>query len=304
MSRGASTVPPHELLTPAAPPCCPCAPRAADPAWRRAADGGHPRRRQLHSVCAVPRRRRRRARLASQVAGGGHGGPRGHPAPGQHPLCVSGAGGGAGGAGGDVVLCVQRPHHRCGGGAQPGAGRVCGAGPLLSSPPGTRPVHPAALRRAGPPGEQQQKGRRRKPPAAPRSPAGAKRCTCCKAPHPPHPPHSPQAAGLPSLKLDVRTVRAWTMAGRVADNFQAGPAFLAGDAAHVVPPSGARSSSLAAAPVAPAAAAGALGLRCSCPRLPRRPPRARGPCTRAPVPPLLHTNTFSPPSIFLIVLGG
>jgi putative polyketide hydroxylase len=41
------------------------------------------------------------------------------------------------------------------------------------------------------------------------------------------------------LLLQVRTVRPWTMAGRVAAAYSAGRAFLVGDAAHAFPPSGA-----------------------------------------------------------------
>ena len=44
-------------------------------------------------------------------------------------------------------------------------------------------------------------------------------------------------AALPGLQL--REVRAWTMAARLAERYQEGRVLLAGDAAHVVPPSGA-----------------------------------------------------------------
>lgn len=48
-----------------------------------------------------------------------------------------------------------------------------------------------------------------------------------------------QVAKRPDLELEVRTVRPWTMAGRVAHTYQQGRAFLVGDAAHAFPPSGA-----------------------------------------------------------------
>lgn len=48
-----------------------------------------------------------------------------------------------------------------------------------------------------------------------------------------------RVAGLPRLALDVRTIRPWTMSGKVAGSYQRGRVFLAGDAAHHFPPSGA-----------------------------------------------------------------
>ncbi|WP_034517048.1 FAD-dependent monooxygenase [Actinomadura rifamycini] len=47
------------------------------------------------------------------------------------------------------------------------------------------------------------------------------------------------AAGVPDLPVRVDGVLPWVSAGRVADAFAAGRAFLVGDAAHVMPPSGA-----------------------------------------------------------------
>ncbi len=52
------------------------------------------------------------------------------------------------------------------------------------------------------------------------------------------------------VEAEVRTIRPWTMAGRVAHTYRAGRAFLVGDAAHAFPPSGERRP-----PIAPAAAA-------------------------------------------------
>lgn len=40
-------------------------------------------------------------------------------------------------------------------------------------------------------------------------------------------------------KLQVKTIRPWTMSGRVASSYQKGRVFLVGDAAHHFPPSGA-----------------------------------------------------------------
>ena len=48
-----------------------------------------------------------------------------------------------------------------------------------------------------------------------------------------------QVARQADLALQVRTIRAWTMAGRVAHAYSSGRAFLVGDAAHAFPPSGA-----------------------------------------------------------------
>ncbi|DBA95796.1 TPA: hypothetical protein ACH3X1_001346 [Trebouxia sp. C0004] len=48
-----------------------------------------------------------------------------------------------------------------------------------------------------------------------------------------------KAAGLPNLELDVRTVKTWNMSAQVAQRFQEGRVFLAGDAAHRFPPAGA-----------------------------------------------------------------
>jgi putative polyketide hydroxylase len=47
------------------------------------------------------------------------------------------------------------------------------------------------------------------------------------------------AAGLPELDVEIVQVLEWEAAGRVADTYRHGRAFLAGDAAHVMPPSGA-----------------------------------------------------------------
>lgn len=47
------------------------------------------------------------------------------------------------------------------------------------------------------------------------------------------------AAGVENLCLEVKQVRPWTMGAKVADTYVDGHAVLAGDAAHVVPPSGA-----------------------------------------------------------------
>lgn len=47
------------------------------------------------------------------------------------------------------------------------------------------------------------------------------------------------AAGIPELDVEIVQVLEWESAGRVADTYRHGRAFLAGDAAHVMPPSGA-----------------------------------------------------------------
>jgi putative polyketide hydroxylase len=47
------------------------------------------------------------------------------------------------------------------------------------------------------------------------------------------------AAGIPDLDVEIVQVLEWEAAGRVADTYRHGRAFLAGDAAHVMPPSGA-----------------------------------------------------------------
>jgi len=47
------------------------------------------------------------------------------------------------------------------------------------------------------------------------------------------------AAGLPDLELEIIDVLPWEAAGRTASSFRAGPVFLVGDAAHVMPPTGA-----------------------------------------------------------------
>ena len=46
------------------------------------------------------------------------------------------------------------------------------------------------------------------------------------------------AAGLPALAVDVLSVLPWAMAAQTTQRFQAGRVFLAGDAAHLIPPVG------------------------------------------------------------------
>jgi putative polyketide hydroxylase len=46
------------------------------------------------------------------------------------------------------------------------------------------------------------------------------------------------AAGLPDLAVRVRSVLPWAMAAQTAERFRAGSVFLAGDAAHLIPPVG------------------------------------------------------------------
>jgi putative polyketide hydroxylase len=48
-----------------------------------------------------------------------------------------------------------------------------------------------------------------------------------------------QAIGVPDLPVEILSVLPWEMAAGVADTFRVGNVFLAGDAAHVVPPTGA-----------------------------------------------------------------
>jgi putative polyketide hydroxylase len=50
------------------------------------------------------------------------------------------------------------------------------------------------------------------------------------------------ATGLPGAEVTIRGAVPWESAGRVADRFSAGRVFLAGDSAHVMPPSGAYGS--------------------------------------------------------------
>ncbi|MBO0780587.1 MAG: FAD-dependent monooxygenase [Ktedonobacteraceae bacterium] len=47
------------------------------------------------------------------------------------------------------------------------------------------------------------------------------------------------AMGVPDLRVEILGTRTWEMADRLADHFQQGSVFLAGDAAHVMPPTGA-----------------------------------------------------------------
>ncbi|HEY7909443.1 MAG TPA: FAD-dependent monooxygenase [Thermomicrobiales bacterium] len=46
------------------------------------------------------------------------------------------------------------------------------------------------------------------------------------------------AVGVPDLPVEILSVLPWQVAARLADRFQEGRVFLAGDAAHVVPPTG------------------------------------------------------------------
>jgi 2-polyprenyl-6-methoxyphenol hydroxylase-like FAD-dependent oxidoreductase len=47
-----------------------------------------------------------------------------------------------------------------------------------------------------------------------------------------------QGAGVPDLDVEILGVAPWTAAAQVAQRFRAGPVFLAGDAAHHMPPTG------------------------------------------------------------------
>jgi len=46
------------------------------------------------------------------------------------------------------------------------------------------------------------------------------------------------ALGMPEIEVRIRNVSSWEMSSRVADQFQKGRVFLAGDAAHTMPPTG------------------------------------------------------------------
>src|SRR5581483_4051454 len=46
------------------------------------------------------------------------------------------------------------------------------------------------------------------------------------------------AVGAPDLAVEIESVRAWEMAAFVAERFQQERIFLAGDSAHVMPPTG------------------------------------------------------------------
>src|SRR5262249_4881250 len=47
-----------------------------------------------------------------------------------------------------------------------------------------------------------------------------------------------QAAGVPDLDVEILGVAPWTAAAQVAERFRGGRVFLAGDAAHHMPPTG------------------------------------------------------------------
>jgi putative polyketide hydroxylase len=47
-----------------------------------------------------------------------------------------------------------------------------------------------------------------------------------------------QAAGVPDLPVEILGVDPWTAAAQVAEHYRSGPVFLAGDAAHHMPPTG------------------------------------------------------------------